>query len=85
MDDGAKPLNSDELKNLLEKKQLREIKIKISELNENDIAAFLEELDTEKATVVFRLLPKDLATDVFACTMFLTVVPVTIIKDIPQR
>jgi magnesium transporter len=67
MDDGAKPLNSDELKNLLEKKQLREIKIKISELNENDIAAFLEELDTEKATVVFRLLPKDLATDVFAC------------------
>ena len=67
MDDGAKPLNSDELKDLLEKKQLREIKIKISELNENDIAAFLEELDTEKATVVFRLLPKDLATDVFAC------------------
>ena len=32
-----------------------------------DIATFIEELDSEKTVVVFRMLPKELASDVFAC------------------
>ena len=35
-------------------------------LNEVDIAEYLETLDNEKVLVVFRLLPKDLATEVFS-------------------
>ena len=31
-----------------------------------DIASFMEELDSEKTVIVFRMLPKALATDVFA-------------------
>ena len=31
------------------------------------MASFMEELDSEKTVVVFRMLPKELATDVFAC------------------
>ena len=36
-------------------------------MNEVDIATFIEELDSEKTVVVFRMLPKELASDVFAC------------------
>ena len=32
-----------------------------------DIASFIEELDSEKTVVVFRMMPKELATEVFAC------------------
>ena len=28
---------------------------------------FIEELDSEKTVVVFRMMPKELATEVFAC------------------
>ena len=55
------------LTDLLEAKQLRKLKEELSEMNEVDIASFIEELDLEKNLVVFRLLPKDLASDVFAC------------------
>ncbi len=36
------------------------------ELNEVDIASFIEELDSERTVIVFRMLPKALATEVFA-------------------
>ena len=36
-------------------------------MNEVDIASFIEELDSEKTVVVFRMLPKELASEVFAC------------------
>lgn len=52
---------------LLEKKNLRELREKLKELNEADIAEFIDGLDSEKSLITFRLLPKDLATDVFAC------------------
>ena len=35
-------------------------------LNEVDIAEYMEELDNEKMLMVFRLLPKDIAADVFS-------------------
>lgn len=56
----------DELKEMIETKHLLKLKNQISEMNEYDVASFIEELDSEKALLVFRLLPKDTASDVFA-------------------
>jgi magnesium transporter len=56
-----------DLMELLEQKKLRALKDALIELNEMDIAAFIEELDSEKTVVVYRMLPKELASDVFAC------------------
>lgn len=52
---------------LVSRKQFRELKDKLCDMNEFDIAAFLEEIDSEKQIIVFRMLPKELASDVFAC------------------
>ena len=52
---------------LVSRKQFRELKDKLCDMNEFDIAAFLEEIDAEKQIIVFRMLPKELASDVFAC------------------
>lgn len=56
-----------ELLNLLEEKKFRQLKEILCDMNEVDIASFIGELDVEKAIVVFRTLPKELATEVFAC------------------
>ncbi|MBR0278184.1 MAG: magnesium transporter, partial [Clostridia bacterium] len=56
----------DELLELLKSKKLRDLKNLLSEMNEYDIAAFIEELDPEKSLLVFRLLQKNTASDVFA-------------------
>ena len=56
-----------ELLALAEKKQFRKLKNLLVEENEVDVAAFLSELDEERAVAVFRMLPKALASDVFAC------------------
>lgn len=60
-------MNMDELMELVSEKKYRELKSILIELNEVDIASFIEELDSEKTVVVFRMLPKELASDVFAC------------------
>ncbi len=60
-------LDLEELPDLAEKKQYLKLKERLVDLNEVDIALFIEELDSEKTVVVFRMLPKELATDVFAC------------------
>lgn len=59
--------NMEELEELLEKRSFRTLKEVFGELNEVDIAAFIEELDSEKTVVAFCMLPKELASDVFAC------------------
>lgn len=59
--------NEEELMELVESRQLRKLKNMLVELNEMDIAAFIEALDSEKMVVVFRMLPKELASEVFAC------------------
>ena len=56
-----------ELFDLVESKKFRILKDELSAMNEFDVGEFLEELDPEKKVVVFRMLPKELATDVFAC------------------
>lgn len=56
----------EELGELLESRSLLKLKNLLAEMNEYDVASFIEELDSEKALLVFRLLPKDTASDVFA-------------------
>ena len=51
---------------LAEEKKYRLLLNTLLELNEVDIASFIEELDAERTVVVFRMLPKAIATDVFA-------------------
>ena len=55
------------LLDLAQQKQFRKLKEILVKENEVDIATFLTELDEERKVAVFRLLPKDLASDVFAC------------------
>lgn len=50
---------------LLEKKKYLELKEVLSEMNEADIAAILEDLPKEKVPLLYRILPKELAADVF--------------------
>ena len=52
---------------LVSRKQFRQLKDELCEMNEFDIASFLEELDSEKQIIIFRMLPKELSSDVFAC------------------
>ena len=51
---------------LAKEKKYRLLKEELVELNEVDIASFIEELDSERTVIVFRMLPKALATEVFA-------------------
>lgn len=57
----------EELYQLTIDKKWRIFKEKINEENEFDIAAFIETLSKEYGLITFRLLNKDLASDVFAC------------------
>ena len=57
----------EELFNLTENKQFKKLKELLCEMNEVDIADLLMDLSPEKALVIFRLLPKDLSSEVFAC------------------
>ena len=55
------------IKTLLDGKQYQELKQHLLSLNIADIAAFFEELeDKQQITILFRLLSKDVAADVFA-------------------
>ena len=55
----------DQLQQLVQQKQFRKLKEILSDMNEVDIAEFLDELDVEQEILVFRLLPKDMAAEVF--------------------
>lgn len=55
----------DKLQKLIEEKNISALKAELKELNEVDIASFLSDLEDDKLIKVFRLLPKDMATDVF--------------------
>ena len=56
----------DELFSKLENKQYRSLKLTLCDMNEYDIAAFLEELDSSQLAMVFRMLSKEQAAEVFA-------------------
>ena len=54
------------LKEYLDKKQYVKMREWMSELNDADIAIMIEELEEEEMLKVFRILPKDMAADVFS-------------------
>lgn len=56
----------EELVELLNTKQYTKLRQYLAELNDADIAMLMEELQPEEMFKVFRILPKDLAADVFS-------------------
>ena len=54
------------LKEHLDKKQYVKMREWMSELNDADIAIMIEELEEEEMLKVFRILPKDMAADIFS-------------------
>lgn len=56
----------DEIKELLTTRQYTSLRQKLAEMNEADVAILLENLPEEEMLKVFRILPKDLAADVFS-------------------
>lgn len=56
----------EELIELLNTKQYTKLRQYLGELNDADTAALMEELEEEDMLKVFRILPKDLAADVFS-------------------
>ena len=59
-------MEKDRLLELVEKKQYVQLKNELSLMNEVDIAEFLDPLDPNTTLLIFRMLPKDLAVEVFA-------------------
>lgn len=55
-----------DIKKLLDTKQYTRLRQSLSEMNEADVAAALEELEETEQLKVFRILPKDMAADVFS-------------------
>ena len=58
-------LDTNTIKELLENKKRSEIKKALAEMNEYDIAVLIEDLPENLLIQAFRLLPKDIAADVF--------------------
>ena len=56
----------EELRELLDTKQYTGLRQELMELNEADIAAIMEEMEEKEMLKIFRILPKDLAAEVFA-------------------
>ena len=54
------------IKELLDTKQYTRLRQKIAEMNEADIAVIMEELEEEDLLKIFRILPKNIAADVFS-------------------
>ena len=53
------------LLDLAANRQFRQLKELLAEMNEVDIADFMDEVEPDMLVVIFRLLPKDMAADVF--------------------
>lgn len=57
---------TDELTELLDRRDMKGLQRRMEELNEFDVAEFLTEIDDNKMPMVFRLLSKETAAEVFA-------------------
>ena len=57
---------TDELTELLDKRDMKQLKQRMEELNEFDVAEFLAEIDDNQMPMVFRLLSKETAAEDFA-------------------
>lgn len=58
----------EEIKKLLDTKQYTRLRQKLSEMIEADVASVLEDLEKTDQLKLFRILPKDMAADVFSYT-----------------
>lgn len=58
--------NREFLLDLLKEKNVRKLREELLKYNEADIAEFIEEIDEVQTLAVFRILPKDIASEVFA-------------------
>ena len=56
----------DEILKLIENHQLLEARSRLVKMNVVDVADFLENIPREKSLIIFRILPKDFAADVFS-------------------
>ena len=56
----------DEIKELLDTRQYTSLRQRLAEMNEADVATIMDELEEEDMLKAFRILPKDLAADVFS-------------------
>ncbi|MCQ2082201.1 MAG: magnesium transporter [Lachnospiraceae bacterium] len=54
------------IKELLETKQYTSLRQKMADMNEADVASCMEELEEKDLMKIFRILPKDMAADVFS-------------------
>ena len=54
------------LNKLLENRQMRSLQLILEDMNEFDVAEFLSEIDEKRRPMVFRMLSKEMAADVFA-------------------
>ncbi|MGN9165516.1 magnesium transporter [Tissierellaceae bacterium HCP3S3_D8] len=59
-------MNNEEILELIHRKKYVKLKKELSEMNEVDVAEILDPLDSNTTLLIFRMLPKDLAVDVFA-------------------
>lgn len=59
-------LNEESFYKLIEEKKYHTLKEILSEMNEVNVAELLEDLSSKQLVLIFRLLPKDLANDVFS-------------------
>ncbi len=57
---------ADELMQLLDDKRMKELQLRLEDMNEFDVAEFLTEIGDNRMPMVFRLLSKQTAADVFA-------------------
>ena len=56
---------TDELNELLDRHDMKTLQRRMEELNEFDVAEFLSQIDDNRMPMVFRLLSKETAADVF--------------------
>ncbi len=59
-------MEKEEILELIHKKDYVQLKKELSTMNEVDVAEILDPLDPNTTLLIFRMLPKDLAVDVFA-------------------
>jgi len=59
-------MNEARILELIENKEYIKLKKELAEINEVDVAEILDPLDPNTTLLIFRMLPKDLAVDVFA-------------------
>lgn len=72
-----------EIRELLDSKDYKRLKEELAEMNEVDVAEILDPLEPSETLIAFRMLPKDLATEVFA--RFSTEQQLGIINSITDR